>query len=55
MSQDVQFIAETVQSICTNVESQETLHKILGSANQYVQLKKFDTDKTRWTEEQLDM
>ena len=45
MSQDVQFIAETVQGICTNVESQETLHKILGSANQYVQLKKFDTDK----------
>lgn len=55
MSQNVQFIAETVQGICTNVESQETLHKILGSANQYAQLKKFDADKTRWTDEQLDM
>tara|TARA_Y100000389_G_scaffold185413_1_gene204779 strand:- start:116 stop:700 length:585 start_codon:yes stop_codon:yes gene_type:complete len=54
MSQDVQFIAETVQGIVANVESQETLNKILGSANQYAQLKKFDADKTRWTDEQLD-
>ena len=54
MSQDVQFIAETVQGIVVNVESQETLNKILGSANQYAQLKKFDADKTRWTDEQLD-
>ena len=54
MSQDVQFIAETVQGIVANVESQETLNKKLGSANQYAQLKKFDADKTRWTDEQLD-
>jgi hypothetical protein len=54
MSQDVQFIAETVQGIVANVESQETLNKILGSAKQYAQLKKFDADKTRWTDEQLD-
>ncbi|MDC3375059.1 hypothetical protein OAW80_03255 [Acidimicrobiia bacterium] len=54
MSQDVQFIAETVQGIVANVESQETLNKILGSANQYAQLKKFNADKTRWTDEQLD-
>jgi hypothetical protein len=53
MSQDVQFIAETVQGIVANVESQETLNKILGSANQYAQLKKFNADKTRWTDEQL--
>jgi len=54
MSQDIQFIAETVQGIVANVESQETLNKILGSANQYAQLKKFDTDKRLWKDEQLD-
>ncbi len=55
MSQDVQFIAETVQGMTANVESPETLNKILGSANQYAQLKKLPADKTTWTDEQLDM
>ena len=55
MSQDVAFILETVQGMTANVESPETLNKILGSANQYAQLKKFPTDKTTWTDEQLDM
>ena len=55
MSQDVTFILETVQSMTANVESTETLNKILGSANQYAQLKKLPADKTTWTDEQLDM
>ena len=55
MSQDVQFIADTVATIVSKVESQETLNKILGSANQYAQLRKFNPDKTYWTDEQLDL
>lgn len=53
MSQDVEFIAQTVQSITANVESQETLNKILNSANQYATLKKHPKDKVTWTDEQL--
>lgn len=55
MSQDVQFIADTVATIVSRVESPETLNKILGSANQYAQLRKFNPDKTYWTDEQLDL
>ena len=55
MSQDVTFILETVQGMTANVESSETLNKILGSANQYAQLKKLPADKTTWTDKQLDM
>lgn len=55
MSQDVQFIADTVATIVSKVESPETLNKILGSANQYAQLRKFNPDKTYWTDEQLDL
>jgi hypothetical protein len=53
LSQDVEFIAQTVQSITANVESQETLNKILNSANQYATLKKHPKDKVTWTDEQL--
>ena len=53
MSQDVTFISETVTAMTANVESKETLVKILGSANQYAELKKYPKDKTTWTDEQL--
>ena len=53
MSQDVTFISETVTAMTANVESKETLVKILGSANQYAELKKYPKDKTSWTDEQL--
>ena len=53
MSQDVTFISETVTAMTANVESKETLLKILGSANQYAELKKYPKDKTSWTDEQL--
>ena len=53
MSQDVTFISETVTAMTANVESKETLVKILGSANQYAELKKYPKDKTSWTDKQL--
>jgi hypothetical protein len=36
-----------------NIDSKETLVKVLGSANQYAELKKYPKDKTTWTDEQL--
>ena len=33
--QDINFIAETVKTMCKDVESTETIKKIVGSANQY--------------------
>ena len=53
MSQDVTFISETVSAMTTNIDSKETLVKVLGSANQYAELKKYPKDKTTWTDEQL--
>ena len=44
--QDLAFIANTIQEMCSKVESTETLHKIIGSANQYANLRKFPKDKT---------
>ena len=54
MSQDVTFISETVSAMTANIDSKETLVKVLGSANQYAELKKYPKDKTTWTDEQLD-
>jgi hypothetical protein len=54
VSQDVTFISETVSAITANIDSKETLVKVLGSANQYAELKKYPKDKTTWTDEQLD-
>jgi len=54
MSQDVTFISETVSAMTANIDSKETLVKILGSANQYAELKKYPKDKTTWTDEQLE-
>ena len=53
MSQDVTFISETVSTMTANIDSKETLVKVLGSANQYAELKKYPKDKTTWTDEQL--
>ena len=53
MSQDVTFISETVSAMTANINSKETLVKVLGSANQYAELKKYPKDKTTWTDEQL--
>jgi len=53
MSQDVTFISETVSAMTANIDSKETLVKVLGSANQYAELKKYPKDKTIWTDEQL--
>ena len=53
MSQDVTFISETVSAMTANIDSKETLVKVLGSANQYAELKKYPKDKTTWTNEQL--
>ena len=53
--QDINFIAETVKTMCKDVESTETIKKIVGSANQYAKLRKFPMDKSQWTDEQLDM
>ena len=53
--QDINFIAETVKTMCKDVESTETIKKIVGSANQYANLRKFPADKSQWSDEQLDM
>ena len=53
MSQDVTFISETVSAMTANINSKETLVKVLGSANQYAELKKYPKDKTTWTDKQL--
>ena len=53
--QDINFIAETVKTMCKDVESTETIKKIVGSANQYAKLRKFPMDKSQWTDEHLDM
>ena len=53
MSQDVTFISMTVSAITGKIDSKETLVKVLGSANQYAELKNYPKDKTTWTDEQL--
>jgi hypothetical protein len=52
--QDIQFIANTINSILSSVQTTETLNKILGTANQYAVTMKFPPDKTMWSDEQLD-
>ena len=36
-----------------SVTHTETLHKIIGTANQYAMTMKFPLDKTQWTDDQL--
>jgi len=52
--QDVAFIAQTVAAITSDVQSKETLNKIIGSANKYATTMKFPTDKSLWSDKQLD-
>ena len=52
--QDLQFIGETIAAITQNVASKETLHKIIGTANEYAKTMKFPMDKAKWSDEQLD-
>ena len=51
--QDLEFIANTINTMLEGVEP-EQIKVILGSANQYASVLKFDKDKTYWTNEQLD-
>ena len=52
--QDVTFIAQTIQAMTSSVQNTETLHKIIGTANQYAKTMKFPIDKSVWSDEQLD-
>jgi len=51
--QDVEFIATTINAMLKDV-TPEQIKVILGSANQYATVMKFNRDKTYWTNEQLD-
>ena len=52
--QDLQFITTTINNMTESVQNTETLHKIIGTANQYAMTLKFPLDKTQWSDEQLD-
>ena len=52
--QDLNFILSTVTEMCSRVESAETVSKIIGSANQYTQVRKYPQDKTQWSDQQLE-
>jgi len=52
--QDLSFITTTIQTMTASVQNTETLHKIIGTANQYAKTMKFSNDKTQWSDEQLD-
>lgn len=52
--QDLQFIMTTINNMTESVQNTETLHKIIGTANQYAMTLKFPLDKTQWSDEQLD-
>ena len=52
--QDINFITQTIQNMTESVTHTETLHKIIGTANQYATTMKFPLDKTQWSDEQLD-
>ena len=51
--QDLQFIMTTINNMTESVQNTETLHKIIGTANQYAMTMKFPLDKTQWSDEQL--
>ena len=54
MGQDISFITNTIQTMTVSVQNTETLHKIIGTANEYAKTMKFPQDKTYWSDEQLD-
>jgi len=51
--QDLEFIANTIHSMTSNVQNKETLHKIIGTANEYAKTMKYPKSKTDWSDEQL--
>ena len=51
--QDLEFIAKTIHTMTENVANTETVHKIMGLANDYARTMKFPKQKTDWTDEQL--
>ena len=51
---DLEFIARTIHSMTENVQNKETLHKIMGTANEYAKTMKFPKSKTEWSDDQLD-
>jgi len=50
---DLEFIARTIHTMTESVENKETLHKIMGTANEYAKTMKFPKSKTEWSDEQL--
>ena len=50
--QNLEFIANTINAMLEGV-TPEQIKVILGSANQYASVLKFNKDKTYWTDEQL--
>jgi len=54
--QSLEFIGKTVQSILNGkVNDKDTINKIIGSANQYAEVRKFPKNKEDWTDKQLDL
>tara|TARA_R100001443_G_scaffold51299_2_gene63307 strand:+ start:11956 stop:12495 length:540 start_codon:yes stop_codon:yes gene_type:complete len=51
---DLEFIARTIHTMTEGVQNKETLHKIMGTANEYAKTMKFPKSKTEWSDEQLD-
>ena len=53
--QNLEFIATTVGNILNaKVNDKDTINKIIGSANQYAQVRKFSANKEDWTDKQLE-
>lgn len=51
---DLEFIARTIHAMTESVQNKETLHKIMGTANEYAKTMKFPESKTEWSDKQLD-
>ena len=51
---DLEFIAKTIHTMTESVQNKETLHKIMGTANEYAKTMKFPKSKTEWSDDQLD-
>ena len=51
---DLEFIAKTIHAMTEGVQNKETLHKIMGTANEYAKTMKFPKSKTEWSDDQLD-
>ena len=49
---DLEFIAKTIHAMTEGVQNKETLHKIMGTANEYAKTMKFPKSKTEWSDDQ---